>query len=144
MRQGGSGGGNCGSGGMLKMMGGGGGGNPGMNCIGQWLKSLRLHKYVWLFSNITYEQMLDISEEYLANLSVTKGARHKLVLCIQKLRERGAVLVQMEQSLLAGDLNVAPMLEELTSIVLTPMKPIDAFSKDNIAGLFLKVVEMGE
>lgn len=121
-----------------------GGGNPGMNCIGQWLKSLRLHKYVWLFSNITYEQMLEISEEYLANLSVTKGARHKLVLCIQKLRERGAVLLQMEQTLIAGDTHIAPMLEELTNIVLTPMKPIDPFSKDNIAGLFVKVIEMGE
>lgn len=126
--------------GLLKM----GGGNPGMNCIGQWLKSLRLHKYVWLFSNITYEQMMDISEEYLANLSVTKGARHKLVLCIQKLKERGSVLLQMEQTLLAGETHVAPLLEELTNIVLTPMKPIDPFSKDNVAGLFIKVVEMGE
>lgn len=132
------------SGGCGGGVGGGGGGNPGMNCIGQWLKSLRLHKYVWLFSNITYEQMLDITEEYLANLSVTKGARHKLVLCIQKLRERGAVLMQMEQSLLSGETHVAPMLEELTNIVLTPMKPIDPFSKDNIAGLFVKVIEMGE
>lgn len=123
---------------------GGGGMNPGMNCIGQWLKSLRLHKYVWLFSNITYEKMLEISEEYLANLNVTKGARHKLVLCIQKLRERGGVLTKMEQGLLAGDTNLAPMLEELTNIVLTPMKPIDPFSKDNIAGLFMKVVEMSE
>lgn len=126
--------------GLLKM----GGGNPGMNCIGQWLKSLRLHKYVWLFSNITYEQMMDISEEYLANLSVTKGARHKLVLCIQKLKERGSVLLQMEQTLLAGETHVAPLLEELTNIVLTPMKPIDPFSKDNVAGLFIKVVEMGK
>lgn len=87
---------------------------------------------------------MDISEEYLANLSVTKGARHKLVLCIQKLKERGSVLLQMEQTLLAGETHVAPLLEELTNIVLTPMKPIDPFSKDNVAGLFIKVVEMGE
>lgn len=41
---------------------------PGMCMVGPWLKSLRLHKYIWLFSNITYNQMMSIDEEYLEKL----------------------------------------------------------------------------
>lgn len=42
--------------------------HPGMSTVAQWLKSLRLHKYVWLFTNITYEQMMAIDEKYLEKL----------------------------------------------------------------------------
>lgn len=42
--------------------------HPGMSTVAQWLKSLRLHKYVWLFTNISYEQMLAIDEKYLEKL----------------------------------------------------------------------------
>lgn len=41
---------------------------PGMSTVAQWLKSLRLHKYVWLFTNISYEQMMAIDESYLEKL----------------------------------------------------------------------------
>ncbi|XP_058838619.1 protein Smaug [Topomyia yanbarensis] len=119
--------------------------NVGMSGIAHWLKSLRLHKYVWLFSNLTYEQMLDMNEEYLASLGVTKGARHKLVLCIQKLKERYGVLVQMEKDLLAtggtkGQLTV--MFEELTGLVLTPIKPTGLDRKDDIPGQFMKLFDL--
>lgn len=30
-----------------------------------WLKSLRLHKYAYLFQQMTYEEMLSVSEEWL-------------------------------------------------------------------------------
>lgn len=30
-----------------------------------WLKTLRLHKYSYLFRQMTYEEMLDITEEWL-------------------------------------------------------------------------------
>lgn len=42
--------------------------HPGMSTVAQWLKSLRLHKYVWLFTNITYDQMMAIDEKYLEEL----------------------------------------------------------------------------
>lgn len=118
--------------------------NVGMSNIGQWLKSLRLHKYVWLFSNITYDQMLDITEEYLQNLNVTKGARHKLVVCIQKLKERHGVLVQLEKDVMQNLVTMPFVLEELTSIVLTPMKPVEHFNKHDVGGQFLKVLNLGE
>lgn len=41
---------------------------PGMSTVAQWLKSLRLHKYVWLFTNISYEQMMAMDEKYLEKL----------------------------------------------------------------------------
>uniref|UniRef100_A0A182TBJ0 Uncharacterized protein n=1 Tax=Anopheles maculatus TaxID=74869 RepID=A0A182TBJ0_9DIPT len=41
--------------GLMKLYGGQP--NIGMSSIAHWLKSLRLHKYVWLFSNLTYDKM---------------------------------------------------------------------------------------
>ncbi|XP_070497457.1 protein Smaug [Chironomus tepperi] len=102
----------------------------GMGNIAVWLKSLRLHKYLWLFTNMTYEQMMDMNEEYLENLGVTKGARHKLVLCIQKLSERSAQLKQIEKELLDGTKPLKVGLDEITNIILTPMKPINSVPCD--------------
>ncbi|XP_058066219.1 protein Smaug [Anopheles bellator] len=129
--------------GLMKLYGGQP--NLGMSCIAHWLKSLRLHKYVWLFSNLTYDQMLDITEEYLQNLSVTKGARHKLALCIQKLKERFSILRQLEKDLLGGQTagpQLATVLEELTNIVLTPMKPIGIDQREDVAAQFVKVLDL--
>lgn len=125
--------------------------NVGMSNIGLWLKSLRLHKYIELFKNMTYEDMLQISEEYLQSLGVTKGASHKLALCIEKLKERGSHLAKMEQELMNGQLKLQAVVEELAKIVFTPMKPIDAVvangansAEDNVALMFLKVIDLGK
>ncbi|XP_062708262.1 protein Smaug-like isoform X1 [Aedes albopictus] len=119
--------------------------NVGMSSIAHWLKSLRLHKYVWLFSNLTYEQMMDMTEEYLANLGVTKGARHKLVLCIHKLRERYSVLLRLEKDILSAGgsrTQLGPVFDELTNIVLTPMKPSGLDQQEDIAGMFVKLLDL--
>lgn len=127
---------------MIKMYGSP---NIGMSSIAHWLKSLRLHKYVWLFSNLTYEQMMEMNEEYLANLGVTKGARHKLVLCIHKLKERYNVLLRLEKDILSAGgcrTQLGPVFDELTNIVLTPMKPIEHDQKEDIAGMFAKLLDL--
>ena len=62
-----------------------------------WLKSLRLHKYAYLFQQMTYEEMINLTEDWLESQGVTKGARHKIILSIVKLRERQNVLRQMEK-----------------------------------------------
>lgn len=119
--------------------------HPGMSHIGQWLKSLRLHKYFWLFSNMSYDQMMEMTEEYLENLGVTKGARHKLVLCIQKLGERIKLLAQIERELMDGSRSLKSGLDELTQIVMTPMKPANSVPRDeDVATQFFKVLECGE
>uniref|UniRef100_A0A182FFS6 Protein Smaug n=2 Tax=Anopheles albimanus TaxID=7167 RepID=A0A182FFS6_ANOAL len=129
--------------GLMKLYGNGANGNVCMASIAHWLKSLRLHKYVWLFSNLTYDQMLGITEEYLQNLSVTKGARHKLALCIQKLNERYGTLRQLEKDLLSGPkVHLGAVLEELTNMVQTPMKPIGVDQREDVAGQFVKVLDL--
>lgn len=117
----------------------------GMSNIGQWLKSLRLHKYFWLFSNVSYEQMLEMTEEYLETLGVTKGARHKLVICIQKLGERYKLLGQIERELMDGTRCLKTGLDELQHIVMTPMKPIGSVPvEEDVALKFMKVIDCGE
>ena len=62
-----------------------------------WLKGLRLHKYSHLFSLMSYEEMLSLTEEQLELQGVTKGARHKIALSIIRLRERPTLLAQLEK-----------------------------------------------
>lgn len=117
----------------------------GMGNIAVWLKSLRLHKYLWLFTTMTYEHMMDMNEEYLENLGVTKGARHKLVLCIQKLAERGAQLKQIEKELMDGTKPLKVGLDEITNIILTPMKPINSVPCDeDVATNVMRVLDCGK
>uniref|UniRef100_A0A8C5A5Q4 SAM domain-containing protein n=1 Tax=Gadus morhua TaxID=8049 RepID=A0A8C5A5Q4_GADMO len=86
-----------------------------------WLKSLRLHKYASLFSQMTYEEMMILTEHHLESQNVTKGARHKIALSIQKLRERQSVLKSLEKDILEGG-NLRNALQELQQIVITPIK----------------------
>ncbi|KAK1150448.1 hypothetical protein AOXY_G34116 [Acipenser oxyrinchus oxyrinchus] len=67
-----------------------------------WLKSLRLHKYAALFSTMTYDEMMSLTERQLESQNVTKGARHKIVISIQKLKERHMVLRSLEKDVLEG------------------------------------------
>ncbi|KAL7733992.1 hypothetical protein ACLKA6_011686 [Drosophila palustris] len=117
--------------------------NVGMSGIGLWLKSLRLHKYIELFKNMTYEEMLQISEDFLQSVGVTKGASHKLALCIDKLKERAHILCKVEQELHTGQMKISTAVEELTNIVLTPMKPLESVpGEENIGLRFLKVIDL--
>ncbi|KAM6960965.1 protein Smaug homolog 2 isoform 2-T2 [Aplochiton taeniatus] len=95
----------------------------GMKDVPTWLKSLRLHKYAALFSQMTYEEMMIITEHHLESqvCNVTKGARHKIALSIQKLRERQCVLKSLEKDILEGG-NLRNALQELQQIIITPIK----------------------
>ncbi|XP_077838805.1 protein Smaug homolog 2 isoform X5 [Macaca mulatta] len=102
---------------------------PAINSIGSnantdvpsWLKSLRLHKYAALFSQMSYEEMMTLTEQHLESQNVTKGARHKIALSIQKLRERQSVLKSLEKDVLEGG-NLRNALQELQQIIITPIK----------------------
>lgn len=108
--------------------------------IAVWLKSLRLHKYLWLFTNVTYQQMMEMTEEHLENLGVTKGARHKLVLCIQKLADRVSLLKQLNKELTDGTRPLKIALDELTNIVMTPMKDINSVPLENDVATHIMVL----
>jgi hypothetical protein len=117
----------------------------GMGHIGVWLKSLRLHKYFWLFTNMSYDQMMEMTEDYLENLGVTKGARHKLVICIQKLAERVSQLQQIEKDLIDAARPIKSILEELTNIIVTPMKPINSVpNEEDVASHIMRVFDNGK
>ncbi|KAM6981361.1 protein Smaug homolog 1 isoform 2-T2 [Aplochiton taeniatus] len=93
----------------------------GMRDVPAWLKSLRLHKYAALFSTMTYDEMMSLTEQQLESQNVTKGARHKIVISIQKLRERQNLLRCLEKDVLEGGSLRAP-LQELHQMILTPIK----------------------
>ncbi|XP_036397888.1 protein Smaug homolog 1 isoform X3 [Megalops cyprinoides] len=86
-----------------------------------WLKSLRLHKYAALFSTMTYDEMMSLTEQQLESQNVTKGARHKIVISIQKLKERQNMLRCLEKDVLEGG-NLRTPLQELHQMILTPIK----------------------
>ncbi|XP_075955986.1 protein Smaug homolog 2 isoform X1 [Anarhichas minor] len=111
----------------------------GMKDVPAWLKSLRLHKYASLFSQMTYEEMMILTEHHLESQvlktpynNVTKGARHKIALSIQKLRERQSVLKSLEKDILEGG-NLRNALQELQQIIITPIKTASLPSAAQIA-----------
>ncbi|XP_061594226.1 protein Smaug homolog 1 isoform X2 [Cololabis saira] len=93
----------------------------GMRDVPAWLKSLRLHKYAALFSTMTYDEMMSLTEELLEAQKVTKGARHKIVISIQKLKERQHLLRSLEKDVLEGS-NLRAPLQELHQMIMTPIK----------------------
>ncbi|XP_055145289.1 protein Smaug homolog 1 isoform X1 [Symphalangus syndactylus] len=93
----------------------------GMKDVPAWLKSLRLHKYAALFSQMTYEEMMALTECQLEAQNVTKGARHKIVISIQKLKERQNLLKSLERDIIEGGSLRIP-LQELHQMILTPIK----------------------
>ncbi|KAK8739360.1 hypothetical protein OTU49_003596 [Cherax quadricarinatus] len=98
--------------------------HPGMRDVGVWLKSLRLHKYSPLLCSLTYDELLTLDEATLESQGVTKGARHKIVLSINKLKERHKQLVQIEKEVMNGG-HLLSCLNELKSIILTPFPPYE-------------------
>ncbi|XP_055720132.1 protein Smaug homolog 1-like isoform X6 [Salvelinus fontinalis] len=97
-------------------------GTGGSN-VPAWLKSLRLHKYAALFSTMTYDEMMSLTEQQLESQNVTKGARHKIVISIQKLKERQKMLRCLEKDVLEGG-NLRGPLAELQQMILTPIKAV--------------------
>ncbi|CAD5123230.1 unnamed protein product [Dimorphilus gyrociliatus] len=95
-----------------------------MRDVPAWLKQLRLHKYASLFQQMKYEDMLNISESWLTDKGVTKGARDKILLNIKKLEERSEILSELEKKV-REEGSVKDALTELKLIVNTPIKPFD-------------------
>lgn len=121
--------------------------------VPSWLKTLRLHKYSYLFVTLSYEEMLQLTEEQLAEQGVTKGARHKLALSIAKLQQRYTTLLNLEKDLLQptrdntqsasflqGPTVLVNTIDELKTILATPMKPSQENDPQDIPAQFTKVL----
>ncbi|TKC49867.1 hypothetical protein EI555_007582 [Monodon monoceros] len=70
---------------------------------------------------MTYEEMMALTECQLEAQNVTKGARHKIVISIQKLKERQNLLKSLERDIIEGG-NLRIPLQELHQMILTPIK----------------------
>lgn len=87
--------------------------------------------------------MMEVTEEYLTSMGVTKGARNKLVICIQKLKERFHTLEQFEHDLRNGTVALSVVLAEMSEMLKTPIKPIDTHNNEDVATQFMKLLELG-
>ncbi|XP_051162900.1 protein Smaug homolog 1 [Leptopilina boulardi] len=127
--------------------------SSGMRDVPGWLKTLRLHKYSYLFATLSYGEMLQLTEERLAEQGVTKGARHKLALSITKLQQRYTTLLNLEKNLLQptrdgnqpasfaqGSSLLVNTLDELKNILTTPLKPSQENDPQDIPSQFTKVL----
>ncbi|XP_060924899.1 protein Smaug homolog 1 isoform X2 [Limanda limanda] len=117
----------------INTVGTSGGGNTN---VPSWLKSLRLHKYAALFSTMTYDEMMSLTEEQLEAQKVTKGARHKIVISIQKLKERQNLLRSLEKDVLEGS-NLRAPLQELHQMIMTPIKAFSGAEEASLQRLLL-------
>lgn len=112
---------------------------PIMKNIVSWLKSLRLHKYSWVFNNLTYEQMLDLTDESLQAIGITKGARHKLLISIAKLKERSMMLTELETEVMNGG-DLLNALKKLKSVLQSPLQ---VTAGEDLPSQFVKVMGKG-
>lgn len=112
---------------------------PVMKSIMSWLKSLRLHKYSWVFNNLTYSQIINLTDETLQGIGITKGARHKLLLSISKLKERSSMLTELETEVMnGGDISVA--LKKLKNVLQSPLQ---VTLGEDLPAQFVKVMGKG-
>lgn len=102
---------------------------------------------------MSYDDMLSLTEERLAEQGVTKGARHKLALSIAKLQQRYSTLANMEKELLQSTREgsqpplftqsstfLSNILDELKTILSTPLKPSNENDAQDIPAQFTKVL----
>ncbi|XP_074789423.1 protein Smaug homolog 2-like [Athene noctua] len=93
----------------------------GMKDVPSWLESLGLQKYTALFSQMTYEEMMTLTEHHLESQNVPRGARQRILLSIQKLRERPNILRVLEKHIQRGG-NLKMVIQELQQVIVTPIK----------------------
>lgn len=99
--------------------------NAGMQEVSVWLKSLRLHKYCGLFQQMQYDEMMNLTDEWLEAQGVTKGARNKILISVKKLADRPNSLRIMEKEIMSSG-NVWSAISELRQILNTPIKACDS------------------
>jgi len=87
-----------------------------------WLKLLRLHKYTDLMMSMTYEEMINLTEDKLEVEGVTKGARTKILSNIQKLKDRPSILLDISRQLQMENCNMRKVLTDMEVLLKSPVK----------------------
>ncbi|CAF3238633.1 unnamed protein product [Rotaria sp. Silwood2] len=96
--------------------------NSGMRDVPKWLKTLRLHKYAFFFSQMTYDQMMNLTYEQLKEGKITDGACTKILLNIKKLKERQTLLQKCLIDIDNGQTDIKTVLQQLNELMLTPIR----------------------
>ena len=87
-----------------------------------WLKYHRLHKYNQIVSSMTYQELINSTEDSLIQLGVTKGAARKLSKIIGKLHERKETLEAILNSIDNDvDLDIRKAMCDLEDVIRSPI-----------------------
>ncbi|CAM4872412.1 unnamed protein product [Rotaria socialis] len=121
--------------------------NSGMRDVPKWLKTLRLHKYAFFFSQMTYDQMMNLTFDQLKEGKITDGACTKILLNIKKLKERPSLLQQCIIDIDNGQIDIKTVLQILNEFMLTPIhvkqteKNNDDTDDEDLPKLIMQVLE---
>ncbi|CAF1021410.1 unnamed protein product [Adineta steineri] len=119
--------------------------NTGMKDVPKWLKNLRLHKYDVFFSQMTYDQMMNLTMEQLKKLNITDGACAKILLNIKKLKERSILLKQCLTVIDNGQIELSNVIGQLTEILSTPIRSkqleLENNSEEDLPELILQILQ---
>ncbi|CAF0851900.1 unnamed protein product [Brachionus calyciflorus] len=101
---------------------------PGAKNIYYWLKSLRLHKYSDIICMLSYDDLMNLTDEKLISHNITLGARRKILTNIDRLKRRSEKIEELikvcdELKRQGNNAEFKRVLEEMYEISITPMKP---------------------
>ncbi|XP_074789575.1 protein Smaug homolog 2-like [Athene noctua] len=91
---------------------------------------------------MTYEEMMRLTEHHLESQNVPRGARQRILLSIQNLRERPRIVRALAKHIIWGG-SLWPALQELQQIIVTPIKATNAAAPvpyGDIPRLFTRVM----
>ena len=108
---------------------------PLARSVGEWLKHHRLHKYTNVLTSISHQvrgtvsyvmlglaqELMELTEEKLISMGITKGASRKISKCVQKLHERPETLTEICESLDKGSGDIQSLLSEMEDVVRSPI-----------------------
>ena len=113
--------------------------------VPKWLKNLRLHKYDPIFSQITYDEMMNLTMEQLKEAGITDGACSKIILNIKKLKERAIVLKQCSVDLDNRQVELSNVILQLSEILSTPIRSkqleVENNSNEDLPKLIMEILE---
>ncbi|UJR31471.1 hypothetical protein I4U23_018960 [Adineta vaga] len=120
--------------------------NTGMRDVPKWLKNLRLHKYAFFFSQMTYDQMMNLTIDQLKEGKITDGACTKILIHIKKLKERQVLLQQSLVDIDNENIDMKIVLQQLNELMLTPIRAPQADqdnndNEENLPKLIMQVLE---
>ncbi len=112
--------------------------------VPKWLKNLRLHKYAFFFSQMTYDQMMNLTIDQLKEGKITDGACTKILINIKKLKERQTLLQQYLLDIDNGQIDMKTVLQHLNELMLTPIRAQQENDNDeDLPKLIMQVLEKG-